>query len=368
MAFKARLSAPSTTDKYWIKTTYGGKNECILINSSTGSCLPNCVGYAWGRAYEIMGKRPKLSKGNAENWWGYNDGYSRGQTPKLGAIACWRKGKAGDSSDGAGHVAVVEKVNGKDFTSSNSGYGGTRFWTQSHKASNNYNIGSAYTFQGFIYLPGVVEESSDPEPIPANLKYKIGDKVYIEGDLFTSSNSNTPAGFTSKKLTNITRTNPGSKHPYNTTGDLGWMSESSITLYQEPAPAPKPEVKPDTTQKFNIGDDVIINGRLYGTSTGSKPGATVSNRKTKITRYAKGKPYPYNTTGDLGWMAESSITKIQSQPSSTRKYTVQRGDTVSKIAKQFYGRSTKAEWDRIKQANNLNSSYLIRTGQTLIIP
>ena len=32
-----------------------------------GSCLPNCVGYAWGRFYEITGKRPSLSKANAEN-------------------------------------------------------------------------------------------------------------------------------------------------------------------------------------------------------------------------------------------------------------------------------------------------------------
>ena len=63
--FKKRTTAPSSTDKYWIHTSNGGLNECIEINNS-GSCLPNCVGYAWGRFYEITGKRPALSRANAE--------------------------------------------------------------------------------------------------------------------------------------------------------------------------------------------------------------------------------------------------------------------------------------------------------------
>ena len=35
-------------------------------------------------------------------------------------------------------------------------------------------------------------------------------------------------------ITNITRIATGSKHPYNTTGDLGWCDESYITLYDNP--------------------------------------------------------------------------------------------------------------------------------------
>ena len=35
--------------------------------------------------------RPNLSLGNGEDWWGYTqDGYERGQTPKLGATICFR--------------------------------------------------------------------------------------------------------------------------------------------------------------------------------------------------------------------------------------------------------------------------------------
>ena len=152
MKFKPRLSAPAATDKHWIHTSKGGLNSCILISGN--SCLPNCVGYAWGRFYEILGKAPKLSRANAEMWFGTKDGYKRGQTPKLGAVICWRKGKAGWASDGAGHVAIVEKVNDDgSIVFSESGYKAFRFRTRVLRPP--YAIGSAYVFQGFIYNPAV---------------------------------------------------------------------------------------------------------------------------------------------------------------------------------------------------------------------
>ena len=146
--FTPRLTAPSTTSKYWKHTSAGGVNSCILI--ANGSTIPNCVGYAWGRAYELLKKAPKLSRANAENWYGYADGYTRGQTPKLGAIICWRKGKVGVANDGAGHVGVVEQINADgSITISQSAYGGTRFYLT--KMKKPYNFGK-YVFQGFIYI------------------------------------------------------------------------------------------------------------------------------------------------------------------------------------------------------------------------
>ena len=81
------------------------------------------------------------------------------------------------------------------------------------------------------------------------MKFKIGDKVIINGNLYKSSNANTPTSSVKNKITNITRIATGSKHPYNTTGDLGWMDESSIKLYQDEK---KYEVEIELTDKNGL--------------------------------------------------------------------------------------------------------------------
>lgn len=146
-----RTSAPTKDDLNYIHWEKGGFNYCIRISGN--SCLPNCVGYAWGRWRELLGKYHKLARTNAENWWGNTaDGYERGQTPKLGAVICWRKGVAGNSSDGAGHVAIVEHINADgSILISQSAYGGARFTTKTLQPP--YNFGSGYVLQGFIYTP-----------------------------------------------------------------------------------------------------------------------------------------------------------------------------------------------------------------------
>ena len=143
--FVQRTEAPTTDNKH-----YYADNP---FNWS-GYGLPNCTCYAWGRFYELIGTWPSLSRGNAENWYGYNDGYQRGQTPKLGAVICWRKGEAGNASDGAGHVEIVEAIN-PDGTiiTSGSAYNGFMFRRMTRTNDGNWSAGSAYTFQGFIYCP-----------------------------------------------------------------------------------------------------------------------------------------------------------------------------------------------------------------------
>ena len=66
------------------------------------------------------------------------------------------------------------------------------------------------------------------------MKFKIGDKVILNGYIYVSSNATTPSRKITNKITNITRIAQGSRHPYNTTGDLGWCDESSLKLYEEP--------------------------------------------------------------------------------------------------------------------------------------
>ena len=75
------------------------------------------------------------------------------------------------------------------------------------------------------------------------MKFKIGDKVVINGNLYNSSTALKPVSKVSNKVTNITRIAKGAPHPYNTTGDLGWMDESSIRLYEEPKPIYECEIE-----------------------------------------------------------------------------------------------------------------------------
>ena len=156
--YTPRLSAPSYTNPYYLKQGYGGYNRCILIQGK--SCLPNCVGYAFGRSLEI-GKatsNTKLPTCNAEDWLSVakTNGLKTGSSPKLGAVIVWKSGSLWNGNDGCGHVGVVEAVNADGtITVSQSNYGGTRFFLTKHKPP--YDI-LGQKFIGFIYSPYILEE------------------------------------------------------------------------------------------------------------------------------------------------------------------------------------------------------------------
>ena len=148
--YKERLTAPTESDRNYLHYTKGGTNYAMLVKGN--SVLPNCVGYAWGRWSELLGRFHELSRADAENWWGKQDGYVRSQSPKLGAVICWRKGKAGFKGDGLGHVAIVERINADgSILTSNSAYNGRRFYNETLKPP--YALGGTFVLQGFIHLP-----------------------------------------------------------------------------------------------------------------------------------------------------------------------------------------------------------------------
>lgn len=155
--FTARTTAPSRTDKRFVNYRNGGYNTCIIINQSTGSVLPNCVGYAQGRLLEIRGENKvnwKLPACNAEDWYdtAKAQGLQVGQTPKLGAVVCWRAGNTHNSADGAGHVAIVEEIkpNG-DIVVSQSAYGGQKFYLSTLTKTSGYMYVASRPLVGFIY-------------------------------------------------------------------------------------------------------------------------------------------------------------------------------------------------------------------------
>lgn len=107
--------------------------------------------------------------------------------------------------------------------------------------------------------------------------------------------------------------------------------------YTAPVVVPSP-------MKFKKGDKVVINGRLYANAAGTKAGKTVKNITTYITRVAEGTKFPYNTTGDLGWMTEDSI-KLFVHPSFDSTSAIKEGDYVVPITLRSYNGHKLVQYD-----------------------
>lgn len=125
---------------------------------------------------------------------------------------------------------------------------------------------------------------------------------------------------------------------------LSWEYHGKIPVidYIKPTPKPEPSIP---TPKYKVGDKVIIDGQLYGTADGGNPGQIVHNRVTNITRVAAGHLYPYNTTGDLGWMAEACIkpyVEIAPKPE-----TFKVGDKVVPIRLVDYRGTPLRQYDKV---------------------
>ena len=321
--FTMRTGRPNN-NKNFIVTGSGGWNTCIKGNPlyAPANALANCVGYASGRFNEIINIARDTSKCtyktlncNAINFKERAEaaGLKTGSTPRRGAIMCW-------GNSGAGHVAIVERVdsNNQVYTSE-SGWGtNTICWNQIRTNNNGrWGCSSNYYFRCFIYLPDDVQKLIDggspaptPTPGPSDA-FNIGDHVVINGPLYINSNATSPAGSVSNKVTYITRKNPGSAHPYNTTGDLGWMDQSSIKKYNEPTPEPpKPTPQPTGLQ---VGDKVKIIGTGNGSSYGGSNTAYGIGWTRQILRIWSGRPYPYqvgNGSGTTGFYPASSLQKL----------------------------------------------------------
>lgn len=305
MTFTPRLTAPTTTDKNWIYYKDGGYNYCIRISGS--SCLPNCVGYAWGRWRELLGKMPNLSRNNAENWWGYtSDGYKRGQKPVLGAVACWKKGRVGYGADGAGHVAVVERENNDgSVTFSNSDYGGRRFYIFTLKPP--FKI-SGLDFQGFIYPP---VDFGDAVDVPKQ-EEQSGGIVYTvkRGDTLT-------------KIAN----------KYGVTV-ASLVKENGIA----------------NPNRISVGQKIIIK---------SKKTIDQLAREVLDGKWGVGQAR-VNALRNAGYDPVAVQNKVNELLNKPFYYTVKKGDTLTKIA-ETYGTSVA----QIVTWNGINNPNLISVGQVL---
>ena len=252
-----RKTRPTSGNKYFITKRSGGYSTCIKGKPTDKQCnvLSNCVGYACGAFNEELGlgyEKYHLNC-NAEKFIerAIASGLSVISKPVVGSIICWQKGNTLSGSDGAGHVAIViEVIDSNTIRTAESGYGSSKpFWITTRKNNNGrWGLNSNYKLRGFIVNPNYPYNPEPPKPTPTpSGKFNIGDEVILNGPIYVSSNATTPANTIKNKKTKITRKNQGSAHPYNTTGDLGWCDESSLTKVQ---PTPKPET-------FKVGDKVV---------------------------------------------------------------------------------------------------------------
>ena len=258
-SFSPRLSAPSSSNKYY----YSNLN----VFYKYGYGMPNCTAYAYGRAYEILGSEPKLSWNNAEQWYGYNKSngyYKYGQTPKVGAIACW------SYSYGGGHVAVVEKVENGVITLSNSAYSGDNFYISTASISDPKVGGNkGWNFQGYIYLGDFSGSTSTTQATTKKVTYTTGTyKTNVDDYLNMRSGAGTSYSYVTSVpgnvTLNVTKVSTAGGYTWGYTsynGKTGWVAldfcafVSSSTVQPTTAKATQPAttvpaatVQPTTVQ------------------------------------------------------------------------------------------------------------------------
>lgn len=175
---KIRTECPKN-NKYYIRKVTGGLNDAVsgYPTQKYANVLDNCVGYANGRFNEIIND-PNLDDlvkkfkyqlvCNAENFIesARKQGLKISYGPVEGGIMVWQKGATLSDGDGAGHVAVVERVyDDGTILTSESGWASWAFKTVRRDNNNGrWGQNSAYEFRGCIKNPSVTNPKVVPVP------------------------------------------------------------------------------------------------------------------------------------------------------------------------------------------------------------
>ncbi|MBQ8859713.1 MAG: CHAP domain-containing protein [Ruminococcus sp.] len=230
--YAARMHAPKKDNPYY----YSDLN----VFYKWGWGMPNCTAYAWGRAYEILKEEPKLCIYDAYMWYDYNKEhgyYKYGQTPKLGAIACYKY--IGYNS---GHVAVVEKIIGDTVYFSNSAYSGQEFYVNSTPIDSPEDALYNSIFLGYIYIG----EFSAGEDNSKAYKITSDDGVNIRSGAGTSYSivGAIPHG----KTVFVTKTAKANGYNWGYTtynGVTGWFVIDFAELIDESGKEPEKPTEPE---------------------------------------------------------------------------------------------------------------------------
>lgn len=219
-SYSPRLTAPAKNNPYY--TTWN-----VFHTSGYGMApnIGNCTCYAYGRSYENLGSKPKLCTGNAGTWYAYNrnNGYYRfGSTPYLGAVAVWSK------AGGAGHVAVVEAIDGNTVTTSESGWRSFYFTTRQRKINSaRFGASSGYTFLGFIYVMGTSGGGGTPTPNPGCALYQVNTSAGLKMRSGPGTNYGQIGSVPNSAYLQVSKIATGSGYTWGYTsygGRTGWVA------------------------------------------------------------------------------------------------------------------------------------------------
>jgi len=277
-----RTIKPSHNPFYNTKSN-GGYSECIVgfPTDSTANVLANCVGYACGRFNEIIGNMvyPYLNC-NAENFIerAKNYGLEVVNYPTLGGIMVWQKGSLSDS-DGAGHVAIVERIdNDNQIYTSESGYGGSAFWNTTRRNNNGrWGMNSSYTFRGCIINPAIGDvHYEETKQLKSNEEIASEVMKGLWGNYPERKERLEEAGYNYKDIQSIVNSF------YN------WIPKEGDTVYVE-----------KTGKATSYGE--------FNTAKAYYTGTIMTDLSSK------GRPYPYLVGVNgvcVGWYAKDALRKI----------------------------------------------------------
>ena len=252
--FSPRLTAPSKDNAYY----YSNKN----VFYKHGYGMPNCTAYAYGRAYEILGKEPQLCIYDAQNWFDYNKDngiYAYGTTPKVGAIVCFKY-----RDYNSGHVAVVEKIVGDTVYYSNSAWGGREFYITSSPIDDPTDGYSGWIFQGFIYLG---EYSSGEEDVDI---YKITSDTGVNMRSGAGTSYNLVGAIPYGKIVTVLETKQQNGYTWGYTnymGVCGWFVTDFAELISSGKEEPTQPDNTPTTPPTEVVQGMLGDADLDGTLT-----------------------------------------------------------------------------------------------------
>ena len=162
MILTPRTTRPEEGNNFYRTKRWGGYSECIVGYPRDYHCdvLSNCVGYACGRFNEIIGEmRYSKLNCNAENFIerAQSLGLEISDVPTLGGIMVWQYGRTLSANDGAGHVAIVERIDSTNQVyTSESNYGGVAFCNCLRTNDNGrWGLNANYTYRGCIVNPAI---------------------------------------------------------------------------------------------------------------------------------------------------------------------------------------------------------------------